>query len=125
MKFLAAISLVIFLLMPHSAQAEWRGTVTFYAEPRAYTATMPEGQLLSFGNPIVFTYWKKGTGSQQRGGVSYKGITQAIAIEGTQHMHVHLFFSLPEARKAEGELDLEWMEKAVVKTAPWWKFREW
>ncbi len=125
MKSLAAISLVAFLLMSHSALAEWRGTVNFYAEPTAYTATMPDGQLLSFGNPIVFTYWKKEADSSQRGGIRYKGIAQAIAVEGTRRMHVHVFFSRPEAKKAEGELDLEWMEKSVVKTAPWWKFWAW
>jgi len=125
MKFLTTISLVVFLLVPHSALAEWRGTVNFYAEPMAYTATMPDGQLLSFGNPIVFTYWKEEAARPQRSGISYKGIAQAIAIEGTQRMHVHVFFSRPEAKRAEGELDLEWMEKAVVKTAPWWKFWEW
>ena len=52
-------------------------------------------------------------------------IAQAIAVEGTRRMHVHVFFSRPEAKKAEGELDLEWMEKSVVKTAPWWKFWAW
>ncbi len=124
MKRILAVSVVVFLVLSHSAKAEWRGTANFYAEPAVYTAAMQAGQLLSFGNPIVFRYWKAGDGTQNDA-IRYAGIVQAISVEGTRRMQIHVYFSRAEARKAEGELQLEWTEEASEKAAPWWKFWAW
>lgn len=120
MKRTIAVSLVFFLATSLPAAAKWEGSVNFYDEPTPYLAEMRAGQLLSFGNPVTFTYWKKAAGPATR----YEGIVQAISIEGTRHMQVHVFFSKGGAKKAEGELSLEW-RKPERKTGPWWKFWAW
>lgn len=123
MKRCVTVLLFAFLLLSHSAKAEWHGTAIFYAEPTTpHMAAMSAGQLLSFGNPIVFTHWEAGLDAARNPALQYKGIVQALSVEG---MQLHVFFSRPNAKKAEGELNLEWMEKAPKKAPPWWKFWDW
>lgn len=119
MKYIFAILLVLFLAIPLPAAANWEGTANFYDESPPYSAKMRTGQLLSFGNPISFTYQKKNAGPT----VLYEGIVQAISIGGTQRIQIHIFFSKGDAKKAEGELNLEWREQRK-KSSAWWKFWE-
>lgn len=120
MKRIFAVSFVVFLVTSLPAAAKWEGTANFYDEPTPYMAKMQAGQFLSFGNPITFTYWKKAAGPATQ----YRGIVQAISVEGVRHMQIHIFFSRGEAKKAEGELNLEWREPGG-KSRPWWRFWEW
>ncbi|MCE2510800.1 MAG: hypothetical protein J4G10_07490 [Alphaproteobacteria bacterium] len=120
MKRLLAVSLVLFLTAAAPAAAKWQGVANFYGEPTPYMAEMRPGQLLSFGNPITFTYWRDAAGEPTQ----YKGIVQAISVEATGRMQIHIFFSQSDAKRAEGELVLEWRETRK-ETSSWWQFWEW
>ncbi|MGB1548060.1 MAG: hypothetical protein ACPHIA_05960 [Alphaproteobacteria bacterium] len=120
MKRIFAVAFVFLLASPFPVEAKWEGVANFYGEAAPYMAEMRAGQFLSFGNPITFTYWKNPAGEPTQ----YQGIVQAISVEATGRMQIHIFFSQNGAKKAEGELVLEWRD-AERETASWWQFWDW